>query len=247
MSQEPKTPSLSSLPAATRRIMQDARFTRVIGGIMALVGVKLPLPLRLVAFGLGGYLAVTGQPRIQQAQQKVLNILSHRNTIVIERAVTIHRSLGAVFTFWRDFTNYPLYLTHVRAVEALDDTGEEWHFRMEAPASIGSHWYVRLSDVQDQRLIAWENAPRSEMKMRGSIRFREVPQRHNLVEVKFTFAYQPLGGSLAYGIAKFQEEALGQVVKAEMMRLKQVLETGEYSRTTGQPHGEQNKGSGTDC
>jgi uncharacterized membrane protein len=221
----------------TLGVMHDARLTRVIGGALAILGWRLPLPLRVVTVAVGGYLALTGKPTVHQMTGEVSDTLGHQSHLVIEKAVTIHRPLRAVYQFLRDFTTFPLYLKRVRAVEALDDTGDHWYFELDVPSSDHREWYIRLTDVREEHLIAWHSLPQSRLDTRGSIRFREVPER-NGVEVRLTIAYQPGSNPIARRAASVANALIAQGVKEAMMRFKQVLETGEYPRTEGQPHGE---------
>ena len=215
----------------------DPRLTRVVGGAVALLGFKLPMPLRLLSVAVGGYLVVTGKPTVQQVAEQVSETFGGQGYLVIEKAVTIQRPVAAIFQFLRDFTNFPLYINRVRSVEALDDHGSNWCVELDVPSSAHPEWYIRLTDIQENTLIVWQSLPESRLEARGSIRLREVPER-NGVEVRLTIAYQPGTNPVVRRAVSSGNAVAAQGVKELMMRVKQVLETGEYPRTEGQPHGE---------
>lgn len=220
----------------TLGVTHDARLTRVLGGALALLGWRLPRPLQWLTVALGGYLALTGKPTLHEVTEDVADTLGNHAHLVIEKAVTIYRPLHAVYQFLQDFTTFPLYLQRVRAVESLDDEGDTWYFSLDVPASDHQQWYIRLTEVREDILLAWQSLPQSRLDTRGSIRFREAPER-NGVEVRLTIAYQPGTNPMARRATSVANALIAQGVKEEMMRLKQVLETGEYPRTEGQPHG----------
>jgi uncharacterized membrane protein len=135
-----------------------------------------------------------------------------RNENIIEASVGIDCPVEEVFKYYRDFENLPSFLGDVMAVEQI---GPEWTTRVteERPNEL-----IRYETVTSPRLTTyWEIyfAPGSKA---GETQVREVMK-------------PPLGrlGRAALSlIGKFPAEE----VKANLHRLKQVMETGKVTDTS---------------
>ncbi len=144
------------------------------------------------------------------------------------RTVTINLPRAEVFAFWRDFTNFPAFMENIVAVEVLD--GQTSHWVVAAPGGKTVEWDSHITEEIENELIVWESAPDADIKNQGRIEFRDGPPGRG-TEVSATIVYDPPGGEIGKMIAKlFQKEPKGQA-RQDMRRFKQLLETGEVSRS----------------
>lgn len=69
----------------------------------------------------------------------------------------------------------------------------------------------------------------------GNVRFERAPGGHGTV-VRVELTYEPVG-TIATAVAALQGKAPGLQLQEDLRRMKQLIETGEITTTTGQPSG----------
>ncbi len=144
------------------------------------------------------------------------------------RTVTINLPRAEVFAFWRDFANLQLFMENIVSVSVIDARTSHWV--VAAPAGKTVEWDSLITEEIENELIVWESAPGADIKNTGRIEFRDGPPGRG-TEVSATIVYDPPGGDIGKLIAKlFQKEPKVQA-RQDMRRLKQLLETGEISRS----------------
>jgi uncharacterized membrane protein len=144
------------------------------------------------------------------------------------RTITINRPRAEVFAFWRDFSNLAKFMENIVRVDAIDARTSHWV--VEAPGGKTVEWDSLVTQEIPNELIVWESAPDADIKNAGRIEFRDGPPGRG-TEVAATIVYEPPGGDIGKLIAKlFQKEPKVQA-RHDMRRLKQLLETGEISRS----------------
>jgi uncharacterized membrane protein len=142
----------------------------------------------------------------------------------IESTVTIHRPVEEVYRFYRDFRNLPRYLGDVMAVEPIDSVTSRW--TIQGPLGVQVHWIITVTEDRPNTLIRYRAAGSrsvweihfSEGREAGSTDVREVLR-------------SPLGhfGRAALAlIGKLPEKE----VAANLLRLKQLMETGRVTDTS---------------
>lgn len=144
------------------------------------------------------------------------------------RVVTINLPREQVFAFWRDFQNLPLFMDNIVRVSTIDERTTHWV--VAAPADKTVEWDSLITEEIENELIVWESAPDADIKNTGRIEFSDAPPGRG-TQVSATIVYDPPGGDIGKMIAKlFQKEPKVQA-RQDMRRLKQLLETGEVSRS----------------
>jgi uncharacterized membrane protein len=144
------------------------------------------------------------------------------------RTVTINRPRAEVFAFWREFANFPQFMDTIVSVTVVDERTSHWV--VAAPGDRTVEWDSLITEEVPGELIVWESAPDADIKNTGRIEFRDGPPGRG-TEVSATIVYDPPGGDLGKLIAKlFQKEPKVQA-RQDLRRFKQLLETGEVSRS----------------
>jgi uncharacterized membrane protein len=149
-------------------------------------------------------------------------------------AVTVKRPVEEVYRFWRDLTNLPSFMVHLKAVEATGDGRTHW--TANAPAGRTVEWDAEVVEDQPNRRIAWRSLEGSQVANSGSVSFTPAPGGAG-TEVRVELGYDPPGGTLGKVVAKLFGEEPQQQVTDDLRRLKQVLETGEVVLSEGSPEG----------
>jgi uncharacterized membrane protein len=218
----------------TRRKTASWFWSRVAGDILdlSLLGMALRADESDRNRLMGTMTAVAGVTLldIQCARQ-----LSQNGERYVERvaAITINRPPEDVYRFWRDFQNFPRFMSHLKSVQVSGEKHSHWIAR--GPAGTTVEWDAEITSDQPGKLIAWRSLENAQIDNRGEVRFREAPAGRG-TEVHVRIDYDPPGGSMGIGIAKLFGEEPGQQLKADLYRFKQVLETGEVLHSDASIH-----------
>ncbi|WP_247663760.1 SRPBCC family protein [Micromonospora sp. U21] len=149
-------------------------------------------------------------------------------------SVTINRSAADAYRFWHDFENLPRFMSHLQSVRTTGDRRSRW--TAKAPAGRKVTWDAEIVDDRPGELITWRSVDGARVPNSGSVRF--VPATGGRgTEVRVELGYRVPGGMFGARIAKVFGENPQQQVCDDLRRFKQVIETGEITRSDGSPDG----------
>jgi len=200
--------------------------------------------------GLGGFLVVrgvmangTGQQRDGQTHGSLATRTGGsaqpqdyaKHGIHVAHSVTINVPPEAAFMFWRDFTNLPKFMKHLKEVQVLD--GKKSHWVAKGPLNSSIEWDAEIINEQPNEVIAWRSLPGSEVDNTGSVRFVKAPAGRGTI-VRVTIDYIRTGGKFGSMVAKLFGEEPQLQIKDDLRRFKNVMEAMEIPTTEGQPRGQ---------
>jgi uncharacterized membrane protein len=147
----------------------------------------------------------------------------------VKKAITVNKLPQDVYGFWRNFENFPRFMTHVESVETREP--DKSHWVVKAPTGT-VEWDAEISDERPGELIAWRSLPSSSITNVGSVRFKRAPGDQG-TEVEVELRYEPPAGTLGVAVAKLMGEEPATQLSDDLRRFKQVVETGEIVRSEG--------------
>jgi uncharacterized membrane protein len=160
--------------------------------------------------------------------------LTQGDNIRIERAVTIERSPGELYRFWRNFENLPRFMDHLDSVTVHDNMHSHWVAK--APAGKHVEWDAVITNERENEALSWHSVGNSDIGNAGTVQFTPAPGGRGTV-VKVTLQYDPPAGRLGATIAKLFGEEPDQQVREDLRHFKEIMEAGEIPTTQGQPAG----------
>ena len=212
----------------------------------ALIGYALTRPRRnspalaafstatgLIARGVVGYCPVSAVTGRNTHRSETRAALGGRRGIHVREAITINRPALELFRFWRDLSNLPRFVDHLENVEVLSPTRSVW--TAKAPAGMKVKWEAEIINEIEGELIAWQSTENADVASAGSVRFTPAPGRGT--ELLINLQYEPPAGKLGAWVAWLFGEEPSQQIRADLRKLKALLEAGETPRTEGQPSG----------
>lgn len=151
----------------------------------------------------------------------------------VEKAIIIDATPEELYRFWLGFENLPRFMKHLKSVSC---TGlNRWHWVAPGPAGTAVEWDAEIYNEKPNELIAWRSLEGADITNAGSVRFKSAGERGT--EVKVNLNYNAPGGKIGAVLAKLFDQEPGQMIEADLRRLKQLLESGEVARVDGQPSG----------
>lgn len=156
---------------------------------------------------------------------------SHTQNIYVASSLTINQPPERVYRFWRELSNLPAFMAHVESVR--EDFAPEQlprvHFRARLPAGIDLEWDAEITEDRVGDRICWRSLPDSDFENHGMVRFVPAPGDRG-TEVHVFFAYLPPAGAVGRAFARLFGKLPAQQIRADLRRLKQILETGSIAR-----------------
>ena len=152
----------------------------------------------------------------------------------VETSIVIDKSPQELFSFWRDFKNLPLFMKHLESVTSTDY--ERTHWVAKGIGGLKVEWDAEIYNEIEDELIAWRSVDEADVVNAGSVRFQAAPTGHGTY-VRVTLNYNPPAGVLGASMAQLLGKEPGQMIKEELRRFKQLMETGEIATIDGQSSG----------
>lgn len=154
--------------------------------------------------------------------------------IHIETSIAISKSPQELYSFWRDFRNLPLFMKNLESVTESDDANSHWTVKGIGNSRI--EWDAEVYNEIENELIAWRTLEAADVVNAGSVRFEKAPGGRGTY-VRVTLNYNPPAGKIGATVAQLFGSEPTQIIKDDLRRLKQMLETGEIATVGGQSSG----------
>lgn len=175
----------------------------------------------VVTAGIGSALvvrAITGRCPAYRAR-------AARRGIHVRRAITIQAKPDEIYAMWRDLSNLPRFMSHVKSVTDEGNNLSHW------VVDVGGKeldWRAEIVEDSPNRRLRWKSTE-GDIRHEGEIDIRELSgDRGTVIEVKMH--YFPPGGLLVaaplYGLLR---KVAKVDIGTELARLRQLLETGEIA------------------
>ena len=208
------------------RMIGDAMDLALLGRGMA--SARSPLCVAGAAAAVAGVLALDRKSASHFRAHPAANI----HAIRVKRVVTIDRSPEELYAFWRKLENLPRIMNHLKSVTTIDEKRSHWIAK--GPANSSVEWDAEIVEDEANQSIGWRSLPGSDVDTIGRVRFaRATGGRGTTVEVELQV--DPPAGVLGSTVARLFGKSPEKEVAVDLMRFKQLMETGEISRTEGQP------------
>jgi len=148
--------------------------------------------------------------------------------VVRVKSITVNRSPEEVYGFWRRLSNLPRFMGNLESVEELDERRSHW--RAKGPAGTAVEWDAEITEERSGELIAWQSLPGSDLRNWGRVRFQPAPGGRG-TELQVEIEYKAPAGEVGARLARLLGKEPGQELAEDLRRFKQVMETGEVTRS----------------
>ena len=145
--------------------------------------------------------------------------------------IAIQRPPEELYRYWRELSNLPRFMLYLSEVQDLGEGRSHWIARGRNGMHI--EWNSEITDERPNEKIAWRALPESPIGLSGSVHFeRGPPGKGTLVRLRL----ESSGGG-ASGLQKLRA-VTRETLRKQLLRFKQLMETGEIATTEGQPTGQ---------
>ena len=225
-------PALQGEPSSRRRAVPDVMQTNwspatrllssVGGSLLTLYGLTRKGVAKPVLSTAGLVLTARGMTNLDT--RSLLGLGMGENAIRVNKAINIFAPIDEVYQFWRNFENFPLFMSHVKEITTRDDVS---NWRVEGPAGTTAEFQARVIQDVPNELISWQTLPDSQVQSAGFVRFDE--NRDGSTRVTVQMNYVPPAGAVGHAVAQFFGVDPRQAMNEDLIRLKTLLEEGKTS------------------
>jgi uncharacterized membrane protein len=224
--------------AACQNVGEAERFASVLGGgLLALYGMFRGSPGGLLLTALGGgllYRGLSGHCPLYQAmgvstteKHGPATSVPAGKGVKVEKTVVINRPAAELYRFWRNLSNLPRFMQHIRYISVQ---GKWSRWMAKGPLGFNVAWDAEIITDRPNEVLAWRSLEGSDVDNAGSVHFE--PEGANATRVTVTLKYNPPAGRLGAAIAHVFGQDLEPLVEDDMQRFKQLMESGELPRET---------------
>jgi uncharacterized membrane protein len=158
----------------------------------------------------------------------------------VKESITIGRPVAELYRFWRNLENLPRFMDHLESVRVTGNDRSHWVAK--APAGMKVEWDAEIINEVENQVIGWRSLPGSTVASAGSVNFDDAGTDRG-TRITVHLQYEPPAGRLGALFAKLFGEEPSQQVRADLRRLKQILEAGEVATIQGQTSGRERERS----
>ncbi len=146
----------------------------------------------------------------------------------------VNRRPEECYRYWRDIEKLPAFLQHLRSVRVTGERRSHWIAK--GPVGKDISWDAEITeDIPNERIV-WRSLEGSEIRNSGSVQFQPARRGENtIVRVRMNYELPTRAGRILAG--KLLGRDPGLRIRKDLLRFKQILETGEIATTEGQPAG----------
>lgn len=176
----------------------------------------------IVKLGTGGYLLNRGLTGHCDLYEKMGKTDTEPFNISIRTSVTVDKPRMEVYDFWRKLDNLPLFMTHLKSVEQLDNGNTRWALKL--PIDIGAlSWDAQVTYDEPGEIISWQSVNGANLHTTGRVRFMDTPEAGTtLIHVAIT--YQPPAGLIGAALAHLVNPLFKKMVEDDVQNFKRYMD-----------------------
>lgn len=150
------------------------------------------------------------------------------------KSILLSKSPEEVYAFWRQFENLPRFMSRLESVEDLGEGRSHWV--AATPMGGRLEWDAEVTQDIPSRRITWRTLEHADLHHTGAVHFESAPGNRG-TRVVLELEVLPGACSAASMMAKWLGNMPEKALYGDLLRLRQLMETGELSRTEGQSAG----------
>jgi uncharacterized membrane protein len=190
------------------------------GGALALYGARQlsMLGTAIATFGA----AVCARALTNMEIKRLIGVGAGRHAIRFHKIINVAAPVEVVFEFWRDYKNFPKFMSNVRDVQDLG--GNRSHWVVAGPAGVPVEWDAVMTHYEPNRALGWKTVTGSAIAHAGMVTLQPNLDGSTRLEVKLL--YNPIAGAVGHAVAALFGVDPKSEMDADLMRMKSMIELG---------------------
>jgi len=191
---------------------------------------KHPL-LGLQGAAAGGLMLYRGATGVCPVYQKIGKDTTDPQAINITQDLVVNAPVDKVYAFWRELSNLPRFMTHLKTVEQTSEQVSLW--TANTPGGlVDLNWKAEITREEPGAYLGWQSLEGSMIDNAGKIEFRETLNGTG-TELHIEIDYFPPAGSLGRAITSFFNGIFQRMIREDIQRFKTYAEQADFKLYAG--------------
>ena len=138
----------------------------------------------------------------------------------IEKSIRVAAPASKVYEFWRNFENFPQFMSNVEQVRVLGGNDRLSHWKLKGPLGTSAEFDAELTKDEPNKMIGW-NSTGGQMETTGAVTFAETDDNTDVhVVMQWT---DPPGGAVGEAASKMLQNP-EKMLEEDLQRFKDIVE-----------------------
>ncbi len=145
--------------------------------------------------------------------------------IEIRTSISVQKPVKEVYAFWRRLENLPLFMTHLKSVDQVNETLSEWKAKIPGmPGSIS--WHAEIVHDAENESIAWHSLPGSDIENAGEVYFRG---KGEFTTIDVVISYKAPVGKIGEKLAEWLNPLFEKMIRHDVQNFTSCLESAHWT------------------
>ncbi len=151
--------------------------------------------------------------------------------INITETLTVNVPKEKVYAFWRELSNLPKFMKHLKSVSEKSDS--ESHWIANTPGNlIPLSWNAEITHEEEGNYIGWQSVEGSMIENAGKVEFKET-LNHVGTEIIIEINYFAPAGSMGRKIASLFTGVFEKMIREDIQQFKHYVEETDFKQYAG--------------
>lgn len=179
----------------------------------------------------GGLLLYRGTTGVCPIYQRLGKDTTDPQAVNISEDIVVNAPKDKVYAFWRDLSNLPKFMTHLKSVEELDGETSVW--KANVPGGfIDLHWNASITREDEGNYLGWQSVEDSMIDNAGKVEFRDTLSGTG-TEIHVEIDYFPPAGSVGRGVTLLFNGLFEKMIRQDIQHFKKYVEAEDFKRYAG--------------
>ena len=226
---------LSITPKGTENIDQGERALSVVAGSYLLYKslkniIHHPF-LGLQGAAAAGYLLYRGATGICPIYQRIGKDTTDPEAINITEDITVNAPKDKVYAFWRELSNLPKFMNHLKSVYEI--SGTESHWVANTPGNlIDLDWNAEITREDEGSYLGWQSIEDSMVENAGKVEFKDNLNGTG-TDIHIEIDYFPPAGSVGRGVVSLFNGVFEKMIREDIKNFKKYAEAADFKEYLG--------------
>ncbi len=232
---EDRLGELSIEPTGRENIDQGERLLSVLAGSWLLyksvkgIGRR---PLRaLTGTAAAGLLLYRGATGVCPVYERIGKDTTDPEAITIVEDIVVNAPRQSVYRFWRELSNLPRFMQHLKSVEETTATRSNWVANTPG-GLIDLKWTAEVTREEEDEYIGWHSVSGSMIDNAGKVEFKDTLNGIG-TELHIEIEYFPPAGSVGRGLASLFTGVFEDLIRKDIQGFKDYAEAEDFKAYAG--------------
>jgi uncharacterized membrane protein len=187
--------------------------------------------LALQGVAAGGYLLLRGATGVCPIYEKLGKDTTDPEAINITEHITVNAPKDKVYAFWRELSNLPKFMKHLKSVYEI--SGTQSHWVANTPGNlIGLDWNAEITREDEGSYLGWQSIEDSMIENAGKVEFRDTLNGTG-TDIHIEIDYFPPAGSVGRGVVSLFNGVFEKMIREDIQNFKEYAEAADFKAYLG--------------